>query len=315
MKPIILILMACVIFSGCTTSSNVPFCDDLNVTGTDCHSPMDFLDQGSYNYSNAICKELQYIGTAERMAFCFNTLENLTEELRDMFAESMNSYCKSKCWNADDCVDNMSLDGCNYDGCNWCCGDECTLLKCEEKSVNPSEINMYWNGTIEGRGIECVDYDGLNYTTLGISRENFEKLPCYRQRDWLKGWCYPHECNQPNPPICGAVYAVACYNLNVETPKSKYFKHIYLNKTDTSLPEEGPINISKLNSAFKHARSANGQIPEDYIQTVAYETNCQCMDAIRWCEGWDCSCDDYYCYNKSRIVWFPPALKINHSLW
>lgn len=76
----------------------------------------------------------------------------------------------------------------------------------------------------------CIkDYDNLNYTTLNISREDFEKLECYRQIDWLNGWCFPSECKARNPPVCTSTYMVMCYN--PDSAKSKYFNNIYINKS------------------------------------------------------------------------------------
>jgi len=71
-----------------------------------------------------------------------------------------------------------------------------------------------------------LDYDKLNYTTLNITREEFEALPKYRQRDWLSGVCYPANCKSRNPPVCVMFYAVHCINL--DSPESKYFNNLYL---------------------------------------------------------------------------------------
>lgn len=88
-------------------------------------------------------------------------------------------------------------------------------------------ITSYFNATTN---YTCMDYDNLNYTTLRISREEFEKLPCYRQTDWINGWCYPLACHQPNPPVCTAIITVMCFDLN-KTPESSYFDHVYINKS------------------------------------------------------------------------------------
>ena len=87
----------------------------------------------------------------------------------------------------------------------------------------------FCNDTIERHNIRheeekenfiCIkDYDNLNYTTLGISREDFENLECYRQIAWLNGVCYPSDCNMPNPPVCTSIYAVYCYN--PDSPENK----------------------------------------------------------------------------------------------
>ena len=68
--------------------------------------------------------------------------------------------------------------------------------------------------------------DNLNYTTLDISREDFEKLSCSRKVDWIGGWCYPIECKARNPPVCNYIYAVACYN--EDNPSVQYAKHIWI---------------------------------------------------------------------------------------
>ena len=116
--------------------------------------------------------------------------------------------------------------------------EEYKSLVCEEgqkkfiQSTDPDLIKAYCaiyknREQEEDMSPDCLDYDNLNYTTLKISREDFEKLECYRQRDWLGGWCFPEECNVPNPPICNLVYSVYCPNLE----ESKYFDNMYINKT------------------------------------------------------------------------------------
>lgn len=74
-----------------------------------------------------------------------------------------------------------------------------------------------------------IDYDNLNYSVLQIKREDYEKLSCSRQRDWLSGTCYPVDCKVPNPPICTSIYTVYCYN--PDNPRTRYFEYMYLNKT------------------------------------------------------------------------------------
>ena len=60
----------------------------------------------------------------------------------------------------------------------------------EDKSVLEEEVEEEF---------VCIEnYDNLNYTTLNITREDFENLPCFRQTDWLYGVCYPSVCNKPN---------------------------------------------------------------------------------------------------------------------
>lgn len=246
-----LILIGCILLVGCTIidTSNIPFCQDINVTGTDCHYIGDMFDRGVYNYSNGICKQYEPNLLIEhpKIGVCFSTLEGNIQIIKDAIEQ---------CWN------------------------------CTKKE-------------------ECMDYNKLNYTTLKISRGEFEKMPCYRQRDWINGWCYPSECNKPNPPVCTAIYAVACYN--EETPESKYSKNLYSNNT---LPEEEPINtinISRLNTSFKSnpnlGKPANERVPDDYIPITVYEMVCQCNYG-NGCPGFVCPCNKH-CYNQSKVIWVP----------
>lgn len=109
--------------------------------------------------------------------------------------------------------------------------------KCEDEGVSYVDManipveqeEIKWNGDEN-----CVDYNNLNYTTLGINRSEFEKLECYRQLDWIRGWCFPSDCDVPNPPVCTAIYAVACYNPNSQ--ESKYFNNIWINESLTKFP-------------------------------------------------------------------------------
>lgn len=110
------------------------------------------------------------------------------------------------------------------------------LLGCvaqEPETYKNVDINILSSGGFkpnETENFTCIkDYNNLNYTTLGISREEFKKLECYRQLDWLRGGCFPSDCKEKNPPICTTYYAIFCFNS--DTPESKYFMHIYINKS------------------------------------------------------------------------------------
>ncbi len=86
-----------------------------------------------------------------------------------------------------------------------------------------------YSGIINDSDYVCMeDYDNINYTVINISRIEFEALACYRQWDWLSGWCSP--CGGRNPPICVGHYAVACYN--PDSPKEKYFDSRYIEKKE-----------------------------------------------------------------------------------
>ena len=76
---------------------------------------------------------------------------------------------------------------------------------------------------------ECISLDNLNYTTLNISRADFEKLSCSRKVDWINGWCDPIQCKSKNPPVCNFIYAIYCYN--EDDPSVQYSKHIWINVT------------------------------------------------------------------------------------
>ncbi|MBI4155426.1 hypothetical protein HY498_05075 [Candidatus Woesearchaeota archaeon] len=76
--------------AGCKSinHSQIPFCDDINMTGVDCHSPFDinfFGERIDYDYEKAKCKFTTYIGTEERLEFCFRTTENLTKDIEEAF--------------------------------------------------------------------------------------------------------------------------------------------------------------------------------------------------------------------------------------
>lgn len=105
---------------------------------------------------------------------------------------------------------------------------ESALPITEHCYLEQKENNTFFE--LDNTGGDCLDYNNLNYTTLQISREEFEKLPCYRQIDWINGACYPSACHEPNPPVCTAIIAVMCFELN-ETPESAYFDHIFINKS------------------------------------------------------------------------------------
>ena len=113
--------------------------------------------------------------------------------------------------------------------------EEYKLLKCESgyknyiQSTDPNLIKAFCSigGDIrEDVSADCLDYNNLNYTTLNISREDFEKLECYRQRDWLSGWCFPEECKARNPPVCNFIYATYCYD--EDDPSVKYANNIWI---------------------------------------------------------------------------------------
>lgn len=65
----------------------------------------------------------------------------------------------------------------------------------------------------------CRDLDNINYTTLNISREDFENLSCSRKVGWIRRECYPLECKVRNPPVCNSIYLIACYDPSVEYNK------------------------------------------------------------------------------------------------
>lgn len=72
----------------------------------------------------------------------------------------------------------------------------------------------------------CRDLDSLNYITLNISREEFEKFSCSRRLDYLKGWCYPKACKAKNPPVCYMTYMIYCHD--EDDPKVQYSKHQWI---------------------------------------------------------------------------------------
>ena len=122
--------------------------------------------------------------------------------------------------------------------------EEYKLLRCEEgqkkfiQSTDPILVKAYCaiypnreqeeDMSAEGiKSSECLDYDNLNYTTLDISREDFKKLECYRQRSWINMVCFPDNCNLPNPPVCNSFYPTMCYD--EDDPIFQYKTHIYIN--------------------------------------------------------------------------------------
>jgi len=137
----------CILISGCTyvDISHIPFCDDINVTGTDCHYIGDWFDKGEYNYSDGVCKwydPYDPIGHP-KMGICFSTFENDFNEIDEKFKKCWNcTESKTECAHAGDCSSNINLSGCSYDGCNYCCNNECTVMACEEESGNTSEYNF-----------------------------------------------------------------------------------------------------------------------------------------------------------------------------
>ncbi len=84
-----------------------------------------------------------------------------------------------------------------------------------------------------------IKFNELNYTTLNISREEFENLLPYQQTDWLSGICSPEDCKRKNPPVCVGYHAVYCYN--PESEENKYFDNIYV----TSLNEDSTQRSDK----------------------------------------------------------------------
>ncbi len=108
MKKLIFVslIIGVIVVAGCTyyDTSEVPFCEDINKTGTDCHSPDDMdicsweFDEEDkercregYNYSAAICKNKVYSPALyNEMSFCFDTLDDSFNDLADKF---------KKCWN------------------------------------------------------------------------------------------------------------------------------------------------------------------------------------------------------------------------
>jgi len=85
--------------------------------------------------------------------------------------------------------------------------------------------------TLKNETFVCIkDYNNLNYTVLGITREDFEKLECYRQIDWINGVCFPDNCNISNPPVCTSTHMVYCYDgFSFE---NEYFDNIFINKSE-----------------------------------------------------------------------------------
>lgn len=69
-----------------------------------------------------------------------------------------------------------------------------------------------------------IDYEHLNYTTINISRKDYEALPMYRQIGWLAGDCYPSNCNMPNPPYCDSYYLTYC----ASPQEISYYKNLII---------------------------------------------------------------------------------------
>jgi len=103
------------------------------------------------------------------------------------------------------------------------------IKQLESQGLNCIRIEETTTTTIEEEFVCIEDYDNINYTTINISREDFEELSCFRQRDWLRGVCYPLDCGQRNPPICTSLYAIYCYN--PDNPIDKYFENIYIKES------------------------------------------------------------------------------------
>ena len=115
-----LLFMFLVFLIGCQTINHkdIPFCDDINKTGYDCHSTEDFdicnewtnvCDDRVYNYSEAICKKYYFIGINTRLRFCFDTTNGYVFN----YTTKSDRY-KSTCQQ----VSKMDCDDEGY--CYWC---------------------------------------------------------------------------------------------------------------------------------------------------------------------------------------------------
>lgn len=175
--------------------SNVPFCDDINVTGTDCHYIGDIFDKGTYNYSSGICKQYETNPAIEhpKIGICFSTLDNDFEELKNIFRQCLNCTLqlnKTKCTFAGECSSDMSLEGCSYDGCNYCCNNECTVMACEKEPINISKLNFTF-----GYSRPANEQIPKNYVQITIYETNCQ---CLDGMGWYSH-CKDYYCyNQSN---------------------------------------------------------------------------------------------------------------------
>lgn len=98
------IILLCIILliNGCATiikDSHIPHCRETDVIGMDCHDPQNLFDKErkNYNYSNAICKEIRMIGFNDKTYYCFDTLQNITKEFKQIITTGCKDYCKELC--------------------------------------------------------------------------------------------------------------------------------------------------------------------------------------------------------------------------
>jgi len=110
----IIMILGIILLSGCTkiNTSEIPYCKDLNVTGTNCHSPENlnlYGDDEDYNYSEAICKEVVMVGFDEKLTFCFDTLENMLNRTDIDYIDKPNTFIDSDC--IDYCKEYCGIEG------------------------------------------------------------------------------------------------------------------------------------------------------------------------------------------------------------
>lgn len=108
-----------------------------------------------------------------------------------------------------------------------------TMYEMNVSIKETTETKAKWNAT---KPTYCPDLDRLNYTTLQISREVFEKLDCNRQGHIVEGACHPCPPDGLNPPVCASYLMPWCPEFDeVLKPYRHYFDNLYIKENITTI--------------------------------------------------------------------------------
>lgn len=92
---LIMIIGTLILVSGCTyvDISDIPFCEDINKTGTDCQYP----GWTDYNESEVVCKKYDGIDMVEKIILCYDTLESWSFNFSSTKTKSTECCYPSNC--------------------------------------------------------------------------------------------------------------------------------------------------------------------------------------------------------------------------
>ncbi|MFW9879364.1 MAG: hypothetical protein ACFFG0_40320 [Candidatus Thorarchaeota archaeon] len=102
------------------------------------------------------------------------------------------------------------------------------LVGCDREPTKNNEEQVVENS------VYYVDLDKINYTTLNITREEFEEFDGYTQNRWVYGDCYPPSCGIRNPPKCKYYFNIYCSwgKGNVSSEEDIYWSNIFIEEKD-----------------------------------------------------------------------------------